>query len=242
MAAAAPTDALLDAVLCAICLSICTLPCSTACGHNMSQRCIQALYRSTPGAKTCPTCRAPLPKSAGDLKPNTALEQMIAYLLTVHPSRGPPPPPPPPPHPLAALRLPLLAPPVPALTSPFHALQGGIQRVLTRVHPALHLTPLAASLVVSMIGDVLERFTADAARLCARGVEAVALSMDGYHFTRAQLDEICKAARCSILNSITNEHVDAYLLSESSLFVYPRKIIMKTCGTTTLLRWMDKNI
>ncbi len=29
---------------------------------------------------------------------------------------------------------------------------------------------------------------AAAARLCAHGVEAVALSMDGFHFTRAQLD------------------------------------------------------
>jgi len=39
-------------------------------------------------------------------------------------------------------------------------------------------------------------------------------------------------AKCSILHSITNEMVDAYLLSESSLFVYPFSVILKTCGTT----------
>lgn len=54
--------------------------------------------------------------------------------------------------------------------------------------------------------------------------------------TRAQLDKLCKQARCTILNQISNNHQDAYLLSESSLFVWPYKIMLKTCGTTTLLR------
>ena len=41
---------------------------------------------------------------------------------------------------------------------------------------------------------------------------------------------------CTIVSQASGGHCDAYVLSESSLFIYPTKWIIKTCGTVGLFR------
>jgi len=53
---------------------------------------------------------------------------------------------------------------------------------------------------------------------------------------REKWDAILDLARCKILCGASTDHFDAYVLSESSLFVFDFKVYIKTCGTTTLLR------
>lgn len=55
------------------------------------------------------------------------------------------------------------------------------------------------------------------------------------NLTEAEWTTILSAAHCNILCKKSNEYFDAYILSESSLFVYPYKCIIKTCGTIALL-------
>ncbi|KAJ6790183.1 hypothetical protein PWT90_10706 [Aphanocladium album] len=45
---------------------------------------------------------------------------------------------------------------------------------------------------------------------------------------------------CKVLSVLESDTVDAYLLSESSMFVFPHKLILKTCGTTTLLLGLQR--
>ncbi|KAK9933534.1 hypothetical protein M0R45_020729 [Rubus argutus] len=49
-------------------------------------------------------------------------------------------------------------------------------------------------------------------------------------------EDVLQAVQCTVVSAVANHYFDAYVLSESSLFVYPTKIIIKTCGTTQLLK------
>nr|XP_043613234.1 S-adenosylmethionine decarboxylase proenzyme 4 [Erigeron canadensis] len=50
------------------------------------------------------------------------------------------------------------------------------------------------------------------------------------------VEQVLHLVQCSVVSALGNQHFDSYVLSESSLFIYPTKIIIKTCGTTQLLK------
>ncbi|GIZ47332.1 hypothetical protein CKM354_001042700 [Cercospora kikuchii] len=52
--------------------------------------------------------------------------------------------------------------------------------------------------------------------------------------------EMLDLVNCKVLSVIESGNVDAYLLSESSMFIFPHKLVLKTCGTTTLLRGLPR--
>ena len=61
-------------------------------------------------------------------------------------------------------------------------------------------------------------------------------SLNGLKVIPAEMwKEMLDLVNCKVLSVVESEHVDAYLLSESSMFIFPHKLILKTCGTTTLL-------
>jgi len=53
--------------------------------------------------------------------------------------------------------------------------------------------------------------------------------------TRDKWQGMLKIVRCEIISLTRSDAIDAYVLSESSLFVSKRRMVLKTCGSTTPL-------
>lgn len=53
--------------------------------------------------------------------------------------------------------------------------------------------------------------------------------------SREKWSELLKLVNCTIISEKRNQDMIAYLLSESSMFVSRERLILKTCGQTTLL-------
>jgi len=60
--------------------------------------------------------------------------------------------------------------------------------------------------------------------------------------TKSDWQAMCTVARCNIISQTSNQFCDSFVLSESSLFVYPNMVMIKTCGTTALLQGIAKII
>jgi S-adenosylmethionine decarboxylase len=80
--------------------------------------------------------------------------------------------------------------------------------------------------------------------VCAKGFEGIEKKLEiifksGHDLrmiSNARIKKMVKITGASILSKINTEKLDAYLLSESSLFVWSDRILMITCGQTTLLK------
>jgi len=93
--------------------------------------------------------------------------------------------------------------------------------------------------------------TSDTETICADVFEGPEKKLEVYfsrgedspglrHFQHDTWSDMLADAACTILHQESNKDFDAYLLSESSMFVYPDRLILKTCGTTTLLLALPK--
>lgn len=57
--------------------------------------------------------------------------------------------------------------------------------------------------------------------------------------SRSQLDQLMTLTKCTIISSSQTASVDAYVLSESSLFIFEDALILKTCGRTCILNGLS---
>ena len=67
------------------------------------------------------------------------------------------------------------------------------------------------------------------------GESALASRRSLRNIPRRDLESMLAYAECEIISTLSGVHADAYLLSESTMFVEESAIVLKTCGTTKLL-------
>ncbi|MES1910220.1 MAG: hypothetical protein MHM6MM_002857 [Cercozoa sp. M6MM] len=105
-------------------------------------------------------------------------------------------------------------------------------------HVCATMSPVPPALAESPLPDVLQLAQDCGFEGSEKKLEVWFEGGDLRAITRPQWDQILTVAKCEILSTVVgvNNFCHAYLLSESSLFVMPNRIVIKTCGTTRLLR------
>ena len=73
-------------------------------------------------------------------------------------------------------------------------------------------------------------------------VEMVVSGVDLRDLGRSYWSDVVRQCQGEILSQMSNDDLDAYLLSESSLFVWTHRMVMITCGETVLLHSVLKLI
>ncbi|XP_071134234.1 S-adenosylmethionine decarboxylase proenzyme-like [Mytilus galloprovincialis] len=64
-------------------------------------------------------------------------------------------------------------------------------------------------------------------------------SFDLRNIGRLDWEHLLRIVRCEIISKSSSDDMDAYVLSESSMFITQKRFILKTCGRTTLLLAME---
>uniref|UniRef100_A0A6P4E9R9 S-adenosylmethionine decarboxylase proenzyme n=1 Tax=Drosophila rhopaloa TaxID=1041015 RepID=A0A6P4E9R9_DRORH len=59
------------------------------------------------------------------------------------------------------------------------------------------------------------------------------------NISRSDWENVLSNVNCEIISTSKNDAIDAFVLSESSMFVSKRRWILKTCGTTTPLKCLS---
>ncbi|GIY82859.1 s-adenosylmethionine decarboxylase proenzyme [Caerostris extrusa] len=70
-------------------------------------------------------------------------------------------------------------------------------------------------------------------------MRAIHLKVISGLYLKYRWEEILDTVKCTIISFKKNDYLDAYVLSESSMFVSKNRLILKTCGSTTLLKAVE---